>query len=112
MISLIMFQDRGISTSLGLNESNESRRSDLGLSDKERRRINMLCSVPATSVTEIFMKVRVGNLFSPEPLDVPSNYAVKYRIVATMTRNQIKSIRRRFRFNIVMSFIGSCCTRN
>ena len=95
---------RGVTTSLGFNDS-----------DASRCRINTLCCVPATIIIKIFKGIRVGNLLSPEPLeplDVPSNYAVKYRIVATMTRNQIKSIRRRFRFNIVMSFIGSCCTRN
>ena len=93
-------QNRGISTSLGFDESNE-----------RRRRISRLCCVPATNITEIFIEIRVGNLFSPEPLDVPSNYAVKYRIVVTMTQNQIMSMRRKFRFNIVMGFIGSCYTR-
>ena len=58
-----------------------------------------------------FNEIRVGNLFSPEPFDVPSDYAVKYRIVVTMTRNHVRSARKRFRFNIVINFIGSCYTR-
>ena len=91
---------RGVTTSLSFNESDES-----------RCHINMLRCTPATILTKIFIEIRIGNFISPKPLDVPSNYAVKYRIVVTMTQNQIMSMRRKFRFNIVMGFIGSCYTR-
>ena len=83
MVSSKIFQDCGISTSFRLDESNKRRRSDLGLSDKGRRHISMLCCVPATNTKEIFIEIRVGNFISPKPLDVPSNYAMQYRIVVT-----------------------------
>ena len=46
----------------------------------------MLCSVLAITITNIFIEIRVGNHVSPKPLDVPSNYAVQYRLVVNMTR--------------------------